>query len=58
MRDTHNRDLAQVTNWVKPKFAAMNLKKPAKWKWRTFLSLFRFLIFKFKYIENPVRAAA
>ena len=26
--------LAQVTNWVKLKFAAMNLKKNAKWVWR------------------------
>jgi hypothetical protein len=26
--------LAQVTNWVKLKFAAMNLKKLATWKWK------------------------
>ena len=31
---THYRGLAQVTNWVKLKFAAMNLKKLATWKWK------------------------
>ena len=34
MRYTQYRGLAQVTNWVKLKFAAMNLKKLAKWKWK------------------------
>lgn len=34
MRYTQYRGLAQVTNWVKPKFAAMNLKKLANWKWK------------------------
>ena len=33
MRYTQYRGLAQVTNWVKLKFAAMNLKKLALWKW-------------------------
>jgi transposase len=33
MRYTQYRGLAQVTNWVKLKFAAMNLKKIATWKW-------------------------
>lgn len=33
MRFTHYRGLAQVTNWVRLKFAAMNLKKLASWKW-------------------------
>lgn len=32
MRYTYYRGLAQVTNWVKLKFAAMNLKKIARWK--------------------------
>ena len=32
MRYTQYRGLAQVTNWVKLKFAAMNLKKLATWK--------------------------
>ena len=35
MRYTPYRGLAQVTNWVKLKFAAMNLKKLAKWKWNS-----------------------
>ena len=33
MRCTQYRGLARVTNWVKLKFVAMNLKKPATWKW-------------------------
>ena len=33
MRYTQYRGLAQVTNWVKLKFAAMNLEKLATWKW-------------------------
>jgi hypothetical protein len=34
MRYTLYRGLTQVTNWVKLKFAAMNLKKQAIWNWR------------------------
>lgn len=34
MRYTQYRGLAQVTNWVKLKFGAMNLKKLATWKWK------------------------
>lgn len=34
MRYTLYRGLSQVTKWVKLKFAAMNLKKLATWKWR------------------------
>ncbi len=34
MRYTQYRGLTQVTNWVKLKFAAMNLKKLATWKWK------------------------
>ena len=34
MRYTRYRGLAQVTNWVKLGFAAMNLKKFANWKWK------------------------
>ena len=56
MRYTQYRGLAQVTNWVKLKFAAMNLKKLAVWKWndRSRLSLFRF--FCPVYTKNPVAA--
>lgn len=38
MRYTSYRGLTQVTNWVKLKYASMNLKKLAKWKWNTSLS--------------------
>ena len=34
LRYTRYTGLAQVRNWVKLKFAAMNLKKFAKWNWR------------------------
>jgi len=34
MRYTYYRGLAQVSNWVRLKFAAMNLKKLANWKAR------------------------
>ena len=33
MRYTHHRGLPAVTRWVKLKFVAMNLKKPAIWSW-------------------------
>ena len=33
MRYTHHRGLAAVTRWVRLKYAAMNLKKLAKWSW-------------------------
>lgn len=34
MRYTQYRGLAGVSSWVKLKYAAMNLKKLATWKWR------------------------
>ena len=34
LRYTRYTGLAQVTNWVKLAFAAMNLKKFAKWSWK------------------------
>ena len=54
MRYTQYRGLAQVTNWVKLKFAAMNLKKMATWKWRDLLSPFRFAVFSLIYVRDPV----
>ena len=33
MRYTHHRGLARVTNWVRLKYAVMNLKKLAIWSW-------------------------
>ena len=46
MRYTNHRGLARVTSWVRLKFAAMNLKKLANWKWNDtrfmrFLSVLR-----------------
>ena len=35
MRYTHHRGLARVTNWVRLKYATMNLKKLASWMWNT-----------------------
>ena len=43
MRYTHYRGLAQVSNWVRLKFAAMNLKKLANWKSGRLPALFRSL---------------
>ncbi len=44
MRYTHHRGLARVTQWVRLKYAAMNLKKLAIWSWKN--SVFQqFLIF-------------
>ena len=57
MRYTHYRGLAQVQNWVKLKFAAMNIKKFAKRKWNDLhrsshsslvYSVFTFLFNEFK----------
>ncbi len=49
MRYTHYRGLAQVTNWVRLKFVAMNLKKFAKRKWlkshKDLLENFNFFFF-------------
>jgi len=59
MRYTRYTGLAQVTNWVKLKFAAMNLKKLAKWSWRDkYNSLISFIIsFIFpQYVPNPCLA--
>ncbi len=58
MRYTQYRGLAQVTNWVKLKFAAMNLKKLAKWKWKEFYSSFPLLLFAPIFVLNPAYADA
>ncbi len=45
MRYTHHRGLARVRNWVRLKYAAMNLKKLAEWSWKnstSFAILMRF----------------
>ena len=46
MRYTNHRGLSQVTNWVRLKFAAMNLKKYAIHRWKEFLSCLYFVIFE------------
>ena len=53
MRYTHHRGLARVTNWVRLKYAAMNLKKLAEWSWKN--SVFRSKIAVFSmYMPKPL----
>ena len=47
MRYTNFRGLSQVTNWVRLKFAAMNLKKYAIHRWKELLISLYFVIFEF-----------
>ena len=54
MRYTQYRGLAQVANWVKLKFVAMNLKKFAKWKCKESYNLLHFLLAYFLDARNPV----
>ena len=59
MRYTPYKGLTQVSNWVRLKFAAMNLKKLAKWKWDSRKSPLLdciYLINLMLYIENPCLA--
>ena len=56
MRYTQSGGLTQVTNWVKLKFAAMNLKKLAKWKWKN--SHFSLLEWIFAIITTKYPVAA
>ncbi len=56
MRYTPYRGLTQVTNWVKLKYAFMNLKKLAKWKWNTSLSSFAFTFFPSFFSKNRCSA--
>ena len=59
MRYTRYRGLAQVTNWVKLGFAAMNLKKFANWKWKdTHSSIISYVISIIipQYVMNPCLA--
>ena len=53
MRYTHHRGLARVTNWVRLKYAAMNLKKLANWSWNnSAFSLFQRLFPQ--YTKEPL----
>ena len=45
MRYTHHKGLARVSNWVRLKYAAMNLKKMAMWSWNTPVFSLIFLLF-------------
>ena len=56
MRYTPYRGLVQVTNWVKLKFAAMNLKKLAIWLWMEKLAPFVRILLRPIYARNPVYA--
>jgi hypothetical protein len=54
MRYTHHRGLARVTNWVRLKYAAMNLKKLAEWSWNNSFFLFFSTLFTVKDVEPLV----
>ena len=58
MRYTQYRGLTAVTNWVKLKYVAMNLKKVAIHRWRDgqkpLISTILDSIFGFLYAKNPV----
>ena len=56
MRYTQYRGLAQVSNWVKLKFAAMNLKKFACWLWKEKLAPFAVILLWPLYARNPAYA--
>ena len=59
MRYTPYTGLAQVTNWVRLKFATMNLKKLAKWKWKrnnTPSKLIVFIVNLINMKKNPIFA--
>ena len=56
MRYTHHRGLAAVTRWVRLKFAAMNLKKLAKWSWDNSILYAIWLIFAPKYARTSAFA--
>ena len=57
MRYTPYRGLNQVTNWVRLKFAAMNLKKIANWKFKNSESLdsLHFLSVLFRFLNHSDR---
>ena len=56
MRYTRYRGLAQVTNWVKLKFAAMNLKKLAGWLWKEKSAPFPLFLLWPIYTRKPAYA--
>lgn len=51
MRYTHYRGLAAVSRWVRLKYAAMSLKKPANRSWRrAFFGAFRHFFARFRFV--------
>lgn len=56
IRYTHHRGLPRVTNWVRLKYAAMNLKKLAVWGWYRFVSFHISSVLSLFYVQNPVLA--
>ena len=56
MRYTHHRGLARVTNWVRLKYAAMNLKKLAEWSWDNSFSQRIYALLVPEYAKLPVFA--
>ena len=56
MRYTHHRGLAQVKSWVRLKYAAMNMKKLAEWRWKN--SFFHLIASLFAAIYAEVPAFA
>ena len=52
MRYTNHRGLARLTNWVRLKFAAMNLKKLAMWRWTHRCFRFCYLLFPCFYVKR------
>ena len=56
MRYTQYRGLAQVSNWVKLKFAAMNLKKTGQLVVEEKHSPFAFILLWPLYVINPAYA--
>ena len=57
MRYTHHRGLAAVTRWVRLKYAAMNLKKLAKWSWENSILRIIFAIVPQNTTRTPVFAS-
>ncbi len=53
MRYTQYRGLKQVSNWVTLKYAAMNLKKLALWKAKSFCAFFQNRLFSALHEFNP-----
>ncbi len=51
MRYTHYRGLIPVSNWVRLKFVAMNLKKLARWKTRRHSPLLLSNFFKYIFLQ-------